>query len=176
MWSRSTQDRYGDPGSPVTRLLPNGERAILQNGDWIFGGNGASPEGDRPFLDRFNLQTQKSERLFRSEANQYEAPVALLDDNGSKFITRLESTTAAPNFYVRTSGQGSNPIKALTNFPDPTPQLRGIKKQLVTYKRQDGCSVRSRSIYRRTTKKVPGYLQSYGLIRWNLPIPGPQAR
>ena len=139
VWSRSTQDRYGDPGSPVTRLLPNGERAILQNGDWIFlVGIGASPEGDRPFLDRFNLQTQKSERLFRSEANQYEAPVALLDDNGSKFITRLESTTAAPNFYVRTSGQGSNPIKALTNFPDPTPQLRGIKKQLVTYKRQDG--------------------------------------
>jgi dipeptidyl aminopeptidase/acylaminoacyl peptidase len=139
VWSRSTQDRYGDPGSPITRLLPNGERAILQNGDWIFlVGIGASPEGDRPFLDRFNLQTQKSERLFRSEANQYEAPVALLDDTGSKFITRLESTTAAPNFYVRTSGQGSNPIKALTNFPDPTPQLRGIKKQLVTYKRQDG--------------------------------------
>ena len=76
------QDRYGDPGTPVTRVLPNGERAILQNGDWIFlTSTGASPEGDRPFLDRFNLQTQKSERLFRSDANQYEAFVALLDDD-----------------------------------------------------------------------------------------------
>ncbi|MGI9066722.1 MAG: S9 family peptidase [Pyrinomonadaceae bacterium] len=140
VWSRSIQDRYGDPGAPVMRVLPNGKRAILQNGDWIFlSGTGASPEGDRPFLDRFNLQTQKSERLFRSDANQYETPVALLDDDGKKFITRHESPTAAPNFYLRASGDSTGkPIKALTNFPDPTPQLRGIKKQLVTYKRADG--------------------------------------
>ncbi len=140
VWSRSIQDRYGDPGAPVTRVLPNGKRAILQNGDSIIlSGTGATPEGDRPFLDRFNLQTQKSERLFRSDANQYETPVALLDDDGKKFITRHESPTAAPNFYLRASGDSTGkPIKALTNFPDPTPQLRGIKKQLVTYKRADG--------------------------------------
>src|SRR5258708_15568368 len=29
-------------------------------------------------------------------------------------------------------------MKAITTFPDPTPQLRGIKKQLVTYDRGDG--------------------------------------
>jgi len=29
-------------------------------------------------------------------------------------------------------------MQPLTNFPDPAPQLRGIKKQLVTYKRADG--------------------------------------
>jgi Tfp pilus tip-associated adhesin PilY1 len=52
----------------VTRVV-SGQRAILQNGDWIYlTGNGASPEGDRPFLDRFNLQTLKSERIFRSES------------------------------------------------------------------------------------------------------------
>jgi dipeptidyl aminopeptidase/acylaminoacyl peptidase len=140
VWSRSIQDRYGDPGSPVTRMLPNGQPAILQNGDWIFlTGAGATPEGDRPFIDRFNLHTQKSERLFRSDPNQYEAPVALLDDEGKKFITRQESSTSPPNYYLRTSGEATgNPIKALTKFPDPTPQLRGIKKQLVTYKRADG--------------------------------------
>ena len=140
VWSRSTQDRYGDPGTPVTRVLSNGERVILQNGDSIFlTGTGATPEGDRPFLDRYNLQTQKSERLFRSDQNQYEAFVALLDDDAKKFITRHESTTAAPNYFVRTSeNAGSNPIVPLTNFPDPTPQLHGIKKQLVTYKRADG--------------------------------------
>ncbi len=31
--------------------------------------------------------------------------------------------------------------KPLTDFPDPTPQIRGIKKQLVKYEREDGVSL-----------------------------------
>ncbi len=168
VWSRSIQDRYADPGTPITRVLPNGERVILQNGDSIFLTSiGATPEGDRPFLDRYNLQTQKSERLFRSDPNQYEAFVALLDDDGKKFITRQESTTAAPNYYLRSSeNAGSNPIVALTNFPDATPQLRGIKKQLVTYKRADGvqCSF--------TLYLPPGYKEGTRLptVVWAYPL------
>jgi dipeptidyl aminopeptidase/acylaminoacyl peptidase len=137
IWSRSQQDRYSDPGTPVTRSL-GGQRAILQNGDWIYlNGTGASPEGDRPFLDRFNLQTLKAERLFRSDANSYEAVVALLSDDAKQFITRRESPLEAPNYFVRTSA-GDTAARALTQFSDPTPQLRGIRKQLVTYKRADG--------------------------------------
>ena len=139
IWSRSRQDRYKDPGTPATRAL-NGQRAIKQTGDWIFlSGNGASPEGDRPFLDRFNLQTLKSERLFRSDANTYEDVVALLTDDGTQFITRRETPAEAPNYFVRTSGDaGSSAPRALTKFPHAMPQLRGIRKQLVTYKRGDG--------------------------------------
>ena len=136
IWSRNQQDRYNDPGVQVSRSLA-GQRVVMQNGDWIYlNGAGASREGDRPFLDRFNLQTLKSERLFRSEANSYETFVALLDANGKQFITRREAPTEAPNYFVR--GDAANAPRALTKFPDPTPQLRGIKKQLVTYKRADG--------------------------------------
>jgi len=136
IWSRNQQDRYNDPGTPVMRTA-GGQRVMLQNGDSIYLiGNGASPEGDRPFLDRFNLQTLKSERIFRSDSKSYENVVTLLSDDGSKFITRRESPTEAPNYYV-ISANGTGP-RALTQFPDPTPQLRGIKKQLVTYKRADG--------------------------------------
>jgi dipeptidyl aminopeptidase/acylaminoacyl peptidase len=143
IWSRNQQDRYNDPGTPVMRSF-NGQRAIMQNGEWIYlTGNGASPEGDRPFLDRFNLQTLKSERLFRSDANSYETIVALLSDDAKKFITRRETPTEAPNYFVRDNTVTFQPSvavapRALTNFPDPMPQLRGIKKQLVTYKRADG--------------------------------------
>ena len=135
IWSRNQQDRYNDPGTPVMRR--GNDRMMVQDGDSIYlTGNGASPEGDRPFLDRFNLQTLKSERIFRSDSNSYENVVALLSDDGSKFLTRRESPTETPNYYVlSTSGAGP---RALTHFPDPTPQLRGIKKQLVTYKRADG--------------------------------------
>ncbi|HET6980482.1 MAG TPA: prolyl oligopeptidase family serine peptidase [Pyrinomonadaceae bacterium] len=136
LWERNQQDRYNDRGTPMTRAA-GGQRAILQDGDWIYlDGTGSSPEGDRPFLDRFNLKTLKSERLFRSDSKSYEDVVALLSDDGSQFITRRESPTEAPNYYVL-STNGAGP-RALTQFPDPTPQLRGIKKQLVTYKRADG--------------------------------------
>jgi dipeptidyl aminopeptidase/acylaminoacyl peptidase len=135
IWNRSAQDRYNDPGQPVMKRLPNGQSVIRQNGDDIFlEGAGASPKGDRPFLDKFNLATLKAERLWRCNETSYESVTALLSDDGSKFMTRYETTTTPPNYFIRS---GSTK-QAVTNFPDPTPQIRGIKKQLVTYKRKDG--------------------------------------
>ncbi|MEP7270112.1 MAG: prolyl oligopeptidase family serine peptidase [Acidobacteriota bacterium] len=137
IWDRSAQDRYNDPGIPLMRLLANGQRAILQDGNHIYlSGQGASPEGDRPFLDRFDLQSLKSERVFQCDNKSYESVVALLDDSGSRFITRYETVSNPPNYFIRKAGQESR--EALTNFPDPAPQLRGIRKELVKYKRADG--------------------------------------
>jgi dipeptidyl aminopeptidase/acylaminoacyl peptidase len=137
IWSRSIHDRYGDPGTPLQRILPNGRRVLWQIGDTIFlVGAGASPEGDRPFLDRFDLAALKSERLFQSADKQYEAPLTLVSDDGRQFLTRHESTTVQPNIAVRTVGQDAR--RDLTRFADPTPQIRGISKRLVTYKRADG--------------------------------------
>ncbi|HKG48294.1 MAG TPA: prolyl oligopeptidase family serine peptidase, partial [Pyrinomonadaceae bacterium] len=163
VWSRNQRDRYNDPGTPVTRVV-RGQRAMLQSGDSIYLiGDGASPEGDRPFLDRFNLQTLKSDRIFRSEGNSYEAVITLLSDDGSQFITRRESPTEAPNYFVRSNNAQA---RALTNFNDPTPQLRGIKKQLVTYKRADGvqCSF--------TLYLPPGYKEGTRLptVVWAYPL------
>lgn len=133
----SRQDRYRNPGNPVMRMLPTGHTAVMMSGDDIFlRGQGASSQGDRPFLDRFNLQTLKAERLFRCDESHYENVVALLSDDGSRFITSRESVSEPPNYYLRSANDSA--IKALTNFPDPTPQIRGIKKQLVKYKRADG--------------------------------------
>jgi dipeptidyl aminopeptidase/acylaminoacyl peptidase len=135
VWDRSSQDRYNDPGSPETRLLPSGHRVVLRSGDHIFlTGAGASPEGDRPFLDRFDLKTLKAERLFRSEPGRYESVTTLLGEDGRRFLTRRETASEPPNYFVRSG----NSVRPLTDFRDPTPQLRGIKKQIVTYKRADG--------------------------------------
>jgi dipeptidyl aminopeptidase/acylaminoacyl peptidase len=148
VWSRNQQDRYKDPGRPVERRLLGGrsglgfpaedggaESMLVQSGDSILLiGQGASPQGDRPFLDRYNLSTGQAERLFHSAATKYETVDAVLDDQGTRFITRRESPTEPPNFYLHNGASE----KALTDFKDPTPQLRRIKKQLVTYQRPDG--------------------------------------
>jgi dipeptidyl aminopeptidase/acylaminoacyl peptidase len=136
VWERSVQDRYNDPGQPVMRTLANGQRVMWQHDNHIYlNGLGASPQGDRPFLDRFNLATFKAERIFRSDDKSYESFVVMLADDASRFITRYETSNDPPNYFIRTNG-GTK--KSLTNFTDPTPQLRAIKKQLVTYKRADG--------------------------------------
>ena len=152
IWYRNVQDRYNDPGTPMTRLLPNGQRAIIQNGDGIYlAGAGASSEGDLPFLDAMNLKSLQTVRLFRSSKQEYEVPIALLKDDGTQFITRRESPSDPPNYFMRTTtvtvqnmqapSSGMNYVsssKPITNFSDPTPQLRGITKRLVSYQRKDG--------------------------------------
>jgi dipeptidyl aminopeptidase/acylaminoacyl peptidase len=169
IWSRNINDRYNDPGTPVTRRLPTGQRAILRYEDSIYlSGTGASPEGDRPFLDRLNLRTLKTERLFRSDDKSYESFVALLTDDARQFITRRERPIEPLNYYLRTLNQdnAAPQVRALTQFPDPTPQLHDIKKQLVTYKRADGvqCSF--------TLYLPPGYKEGTRLptVVWAYPL------
>ncbi|MBI3405837.1 MAG: S9 family peptidase, partial [Acidobacteria bacterium] len=137
VWDQSIRERYQNPGTPVNHRLANGHNAILQSGNFIYlSGLGATPQGDRPFLDKLDIATLKSERLFRGDEKSYESLTALLAPDGSKFMTRHESPSEPPNFFIRT--QGSDAKQAFTHFTDPTPQLRLIKKELVKYKRADG--------------------------------------
>jgi dipeptidyl aminopeptidase/acylaminoacyl peptidase len=135
MFARDVRDRYKDPGSPLFHTSADGHTAILRDGDNILlAGLGASPNGDKPFLDRFNLTTQKPERLFQSTGESYESVEAVLDDKGSRILTRRESPNEPPNFYIRS---GSD-VKPITHNTDLVPQVRKVTKQLVTYKREDG--------------------------------------
>ena len=138
--SGSSEDRYADPGNVVNTVDARG-RVLVQfspDGNAIYRiGDGASPEGDRPFLDRQSLADGKTTRLFHSGGEQYERPVAMLDADAARIVTSRESPTERPNYYLRTLGSETAPI-ALTKFPHPTPQLREVKKELIRYKRADG--------------------------------------
>ncbi|MFZ2492848.1 MAG: prolyl oligopeptidase family serine peptidase, partial [Thermoanaerobaculia bacterium] len=150
IWDMSVNESYADPGRPVYRLMPNGQYGVMQKGDTIFlSGRGASPAGDRPFLDSFDLATGKSRRLFRSAKDALESFVAFASESGDKLLTWRQSPTEAPNLMLRTLGKGvknaapgeatlASTTSAITRIPDPTPSVRGIKKRLVTYKRKDG--------------------------------------
>ena len=166
LWERSIRDRYKDPGFPVMRTLPNGQEVILQQENTVYlEGAGASPKGDFPFLDRFDLSTRQSSRLFQSADKTYESLVALLSDDASRFITRFETPDDPPNLFIREPAH-PDAKTALTHFPDPAPQLRGISKQLVTYKRNDGVQL-SFTLY-----LPPGYQPGQRLptIVWAYPL------
>ncbi len=137
---RSWQDVYNDPGSPVTERNEFGRQTIMSvdRGKAIFmEGDGASPEGNRPFLRKHNLETGKMiEELFRSEAPYYESPVEMVDFEKGLLLTRRESKTEPPNYWLRNLRK--NTMEQKTFFPDPAPQLAGISKELITYERNDG--------------------------------------
>jgi dipeptidyl aminopeptidase/acylaminoacyl peptidase len=139
MYERSSEDRYNDPGLPVMTKSKYGTNVIQTDEDTYsiyFTGQGASAEGNRPFLDKWDLRTRIPERLWRSSEPYYEVPLKLLDPDKLLLLTRVESTNRPPNYYLRDLNKNS--IKQFTNFQDPTPTIRGIKKQLIKYKREDG--------------------------------------
>ena len=164
-------DRYGDIGTPVTRVSPNGVTLVRQNGDEIFlTGTGASPQGDRPFFRRMNLKTLETEEIFRSGTEEYEAFAGMIDDQGKTFFTRKDSPADPPNLFIRQvcpKGEICTAMayRAVTDFKDPAPQLRGIKKKLVQYKRADGVDL-SFTLY-----LPPGYKEGTRLptIVWAYP-------
>jgi dipeptidyl aminopeptidase/acylaminoacyl peptidase len=134
---RSLRDRYRDIGTPLTRTLPSGRAVLrLDAGDrLLLVGNGAGPQGERPFIDSFSLAQGKATRLFQSSASHHERPLALLADG--RLLTTRESFAEPPNVVLR-SGPELAQMDAVTRSPDPTPQLRGIKRELVNFKRGDG--------------------------------------
>lgn len=165
-------DRYNDIGQPVTKILPNGGSVIRQDGEDIFlTGAGASPDGDRPFLRRMNMKTLQTQEIFRAFKGEYETFVAMVDDNGAQFITRKESPTDPPNLFLhQVCPPNTNCIalfdRKLTDFKDPAPQLRGITKELVKYKRADGVDL-SFTLY-----LPPGYKKGERLptVVWAYPL------
>ena len=141
-------DRYNNPGSPVMRSLDNGKYVMRQKKDEVyFRGSGATEQGDRPFLDLRNLETGKSTRLFRCDPARYESVVAFAGEKDD-FLVRSESMVDVPNYYMVTlgkkikaaEGEATRQLKRVpvTNFEDPTPELRQIEKRLVRYEREDG--------------------------------------
>jgi dipeptidyl aminopeptidase/acylaminoacyl peptidase len=151
----SSEDRYNNPGAPKTRVDETGKTLLLigNDSDSIFlDGSGASPEGDRPFIDKFNLKTKKKERLFRSEAPVFEDVVEMLDNEGARLLTTRESPTERPNFFVRDLTQPkASQLTQLTAFPHPTPQLANVSKEQIRYKRADGVDLTA------TLYLPPGY-------------------
>ena len=177
LWDLSSEEKYANPGRPVHRQLANGFWVVRVEGDSIYlAGNGSSPDGDRPFLDRLDLKTQKSERLFRSDKESYERFLAFSGADARSFLTWHQSVMDTPNAYLRTLGEAlqapageavvASSRVAVTRIPDPAPAVRAIKKRLVKYKRADGLDL-SFTLYTppgyQEGARVPTILYAYPL-------------
>ncbi|MDP1581135.1 MAG: prolyl oligopeptidase family serine peptidase [Candidatus Didemnitutus sp.] len=142
VFDRSSENLYEHPGDPILErgTLGRPQLRFTADGTGIFlRGTGASPEGNRPFLDQLDLTTLRPTRLWQSAAPHYEEFIAFLDASGQRTLTRRESVTDAPNYFVRDLARGTS--EPFTAFANPFPQFAGVHKELISYARADGVTL-----------------------------------
>lgn len=162
----SSEDRYADPGRFIS--MPNRfGRSVLRSGndgrDLYLTGRGASPEGDRPFIDRFDLPTGKTTRLWRSAAPYYETFAAFVDTQNNVVLTSREGKKVQPNYFLRNLKAGK--LKQVTFFKHPFPALKDVEKQIIRYKRPDGVELNGSLYlpvgYKKTDGPLPVLMWAY---------------
>jgi len=141
IFDHSSEDVYADPGYFVT-TYNSFNREVLQfskdNKNLYLIGEGCSPEGNKPFIDEFNLANNKTKRLWRADGiSTYERIVRILDIEKKIAITSIESPKVYPNLYTRNYGSKSLP-KQITFKENPYVSLMNVSKQKIYYKRNDG--------------------------------------
>jgi hypothetical protein len=60
--ARSYEDSYSDPGAPLSRRTRHGTYVLAKvdgGRQLLLSGGGASPEGNKPFLDLLDLSTKQ---------------------------------------------------------------------------------------------------------------------
>lgn len=163
---RSYNDRYKDPGSFVYHTNQLGMDVIQENAGIVkLTGIGASPEGNIPFMDVYNVTTQTKTRVWESQAPYYERILMPLSDDANKVLTVRESETEQPNFYIRDIK--AQTIQKFTDFPHPSPAFVGVTKEQIKYKRADGVDLTG------TLYLPPGYDKSQGplpVLMWAYPL------
>ena len=138
IYDYSWEDAYNDPGSPMKILNEMGRSVLFsEDGESIWmSGDGASPEGNIPFLRKTDLSTKQTETVFTSEAPYYERPMMFTDNSGENLLFLREAPTEYPNYFIRNLTENTD--RRITDFANPTPQLSGFTKELITYQREDG--------------------------------------
>jgi len=135
----NSDNSYDNPGRFVTEQNSYGRNVLLfadKRKSLYLDGAGASSEGDRPFIDKYDIATSKTTRLWRSASPYYETVSSFLDISKGLVLTTRQSVSDVPNYFIR--NLKNDKLIQVTRFENPYPQLASVKKELVKYKRKDG--------------------------------------
>jgi len=165
LFDRNYEDVYTDPGSPLSRRTRWGTYVLAKldgKNQLLMEGTGASPEGNKPFLDLLDLDTQQSRRLWQSSPPYYEVPGSIMSDTdpdspvqleGLQIMVSRESSKDPPQTYIKTFTQDAtgSSERQVTSYPHPYPQLRDMQREVLRYPRSDGVMLTA------TLYTPPGY-------------------
>jgi dipeptidyl aminopeptidase/acylaminoacyl peptidase len=165
IFDRNYQDRYSDPGDFVTKRNKMGSDVLALKGSYAFlNGAGYSEKGQFPFIDKINLKSLKTSRLYQSEYTDKLENLNNYDVEKSELLVRIESPDEYPNYFIRDLKK--NKLVQLTDFDNPFKSIQGIHKEVITYKRDDGLEL-SGTLYlpvgynKEKKEKMPMILWAY---------------
>src|ERR1022692_1313499 len=152
LFEGSFEDHYNDPGRPFEVMNEAGKPVVrtTQDGTGVYlHAQGASPEGDQPFVSVMSLANGETQRRWQSAPPFLELPVAVTDAAAPAILIERESPELKPNYYLKNLAKNS--LQQITRFPNPYGNAALPKKQVLKYKRADGVEL-SANLY-----LPPGY-------------------
>lgn len=160
LFDRSARDDYGDPGDPLVRPRPGGATVRIEEDAIFLAGRGATPAGDRPFLDRLSLTTGRTTRLVASTDATFEQVVSRAEVAADAWVVLRESAETPPTLLLRRDG-GEHSLFA---FPHPHPEL-SVRRRLLRYRRSDGVELSAT-----LTLPAKDEARRLPLLLWTYPI------
>ena len=164
---RSYQDTYSDPGNYITVKNEYDELVLdIQKNSVYRIGDGYSKDGKKPFVDEFNLKTFKTKRIYESDYTDKSLNILdAVDLKKGTFLIMLESQNEYPNYYIQNLKKNTKAV-ALTNAENPYKSIQNVKKEVITYKREDGLDL-SGTLYLPTNYEKG---KKYPMILWAYPV------
>jgi dipeptidyl aminopeptidase/acylaminoacyl peptidase len=166
LFEGSSEDRYNDPGQPVEITNKVGQKVIATTADHsaaYFRGEGASPEGDKPFVSTMSFANGDTKKLWHSDKPYYEIPWDIMDTSALAILIRRESPQQSPNFYIWKS-DAATPAQ-VTSFPSPYGSAAIPTKQVLKYTRADGVELNANLYlppgYKKEDGPLPTLIEAY---------------
>ncbi|MES2863386.1 MAG: prolyl oligopeptidase family serine peptidase [Bacteroidota bacterium] len=166
---RNSQDIYSDPGNFETkRNAFNRYVLAIENDNAYLIGDGFTKNGQFPFIDEFNLKTQKTKRLYTSTYTDKKEDIQSIEDfKKGEVLVMIQSKNEYPNFYMRNI-KAKNSLTQITTFTNPFTSIKNVYKEVIKYKRKDGVELSGTlylpANYDRTAKK-----EKLPLLIWAYP-------
>jgi dipeptidyl aminopeptidase/acylaminoacyl peptidase len=139
LFDRSDRDAYIHPGE---FLLKANTHQLLQEGDmaWL-SGDGATPQGLRPFLDKVNLKTGAKQRVFLSADDALERVMAVLPKvsnaplQSCTLLVQHQTPRAPPSLWLLDPDSGHR--RQLLPAEDGVVRMDGVTREILHYQRHD---------------------------------------
>lgn len=168
LFDRSDRDAYAHPGD---FLLKAGTHQVLQEGDMAcLSGDGATPQGLRPFLDKLNLKTGVTQRLFRSAEDALERVLAVLPTVSNAplpsctVLVEHQTPRMPPTLWLIDTDSGQR--RELTQSEEGVVSMDGVTREILRYQRHDNIPLTG-TLYlpkdRRPGERLP-------LLIWAYPV------
>jgi len=162
---RNYQDAYSDPGSFVTKRNKYGNYVLaLQGDDAMLLGDGFSDEGQFPFVDKMNIKSGVTKRVYQSQYTDKIEDIRDYDAEKNQLLVRIESKNDFPNYFIR--DLNTNKLNQITEFENPFAPIQDVHKEVITYNREDGLELTG-TLYlpvgydKKAKEKMPMILWAY---------------